>query len=347
MSRTMKAAVFTEKEKVVVQEVPIPVPGPGEILVRQYACALCTMEQRVFKGILDLPYPSSWGHEVSGVVAEIGPDTQTLLKPGDHVVLGAPIFCGECHYCIKGLEGKCLQKFSLPVRDGILGFFGMAEYSVNDSNRVFKVSADVPFEEAAFAEPIACTIQSAQKLNIQQGDTVVVIGAGTMGLLNVFISKLQGAKVIVSEVSAARRNKALELGAFATIDPMDKTPVGEQIMQLNDGRKAEAVIVAIGNDAANKDAMEMVGDHGMVMLFASAHPGTPLSIDPNLIHKRSICITGVTGKNQADLYQAAALLSSKAIQTASLVEARYPLEKVQEAMEFASNNETYRVILTM
>lgn len=306
------------------------------------------MEQRVFKGIINLPLPSSWGHEVSGVVEAMGPNTKTLLKPGDHVALGAPVFCGECSNCIRGYEGKCLQKFSLPTQvEGFSGLFGMAEYSVMETNRVFKVSPEVPFEEAAFVEPIACTIQSAQKLNVQYGDTVVVIGAGTMGILNLWVSNLRGAKVIVSEVNDARRKKALELGAFAGINPLDKATVEEQLLALNDGRKADAVIVAIGNDAANQDALKMVADNGIVMLFASAHPGTPLSIDPNVIHSRGIWITGVTGKNQADLYQAAALLSSRQIRTSPLIERKFPLEKAQEALELAANNETYRVILTM
>lgn len=91
----------------------------------------------------------------------------------------------------------------------------------------------------------------------------------------------------------------------------------------------------------------MVGNNGKVMLFASAHPGTPISIDPNVIHRQGIWITGVTGKNQADLYQAAALLSSGQIKPEPLIEAKYPLEKAEEALEFASNNETYRVVLTM
>lgn len=347
MAKTMRAAVFTEVGKVVIQEMPIPTPGPGEVLVRQHACALCTVEQRIFKGIIEFPFPSSFGHEVSGVIEAIGPDTKTLLKPGDHVVLGASEFCGECHNCIKGIEGKCLQKRSMPQSNGIFGIFGMAEYAVTQSKRVFKVSPDIPFEETALAEPIACVLHSARKLDLQYGDTVVVIGAGTMGMLNVLVSNLRGAKVIVSEISESRRAKALEMGAFAVINPLDKVSVLDQLLPLNDGRKADAVIVAIGNDAANKDALNIVADNGKVMLFASAHPGVPLTLDPNPIHSRGIWITGVTGKNQIDLSDAAALLSSGQIKTTPLIEKKYPLENSQEAFEFASNNETYRVVLTM
>jgi L-iditol 2-dehydrogenase len=343
VAKTMKAAVIVAKEKVDIMDLPIPEPGPGEILVRQKACALCTVEQRVFKGIIN-HYPGCWGHETSGIVEKIGPGTTTMLKPGDHVALGAPYFCGECHFCINGKEENCLQSFDMLEIGGIKGIFGMAEYSVVQSKRAFKVAEDIPFTESCLVEPLACVLKNVNMLNVNYGDTAVVIGAGTMGMLNVMALNQRGAKVIVSELSPSRRKKALELGAFAAIDPTS-SPVEEQIRAINDGRGADIVVTAIGNDKANQDALKMVEKHGRISFFASAHPGVPLSVDPNFLHRTSVCLTGTTGKNQKDLYQAAQLISSRKINVAALAEAVYPFKETEKALTRAANEETYRIIL--
>lgn len=343
MAKTMKSAVIVDIGKIEMMDLPIPEPGPGEVLVRNRACALCTVEQRVFKGVIK-SYPGCWGHETSGVVEKVGPNSKTFLKPGDHVAMGAPYFCGECHFCIQGKEENCLQKFGGLEIGGIRGIFGMSEYSVVESKRAFKVADDIPFTQSCLVEPLACSIKNVNMLNVSFGDTAVVIGAGTMGMLNLMALSLRGARVIVSEISAERRAKAMELGAFAAIDPL-ASPIEEQVRQLNDGRGADIVVTAIGNDQANLDALKIVEKHGRISLFASAHPGTPMPVDPNFIHRSSVCITGTTGKNQRDLYQAAQLISSKRINVAPLVEEIYPFSKSTEALTRAANEETYRIVL--
>jgi len=348
MSKTMKAAVIVEPGKLEVREISVPQPEEGEVLIRQHAVALCTMEQRVYNGVLKgLPYPGCWGHEVSGTVAAIGPNTETSLQVGDHVVLGDGIFCGECYYCAKGFDAACSStKTALPKYDGVVGMFGMAEYSVTESKRAVKVARDIPFEEACFAEPISCAVQSANKLDAKLGETVVVIGAGTMGLLNVMVSKLRGAKVVVSEIDETRRQKALAVGADAVINPLDGD-IREKFLAANDGRGADAVIVAIGNAKAVDDSFKLVAPQGKIMLFASAHPDFTVPVSSNLVHRSGIWITGTTGKNHKDFWEAALLLSSKAIRPQLLIEDTYPIEQAEEAIKRASAGGTYRIIITM
>ncbi|MTI94605.1 MAG: zinc-binding dehydrogenase [Firmicutes bacterium] len=346
MTKTMKAGVMTAPYEFEIRELPVPEPGPGEVLIRQRAVALCTMEQRVYTGVKKFPYPGCWGHEVSGVVEKIGPDCQTDLQVGDHVALGVPYFCGECDNCSKGLEEHCVKKAPLPKIDGVVGLFGMAEYMVIASKRALKISKDIPFEQAALTEPLACVLQGIKKVNVRLGDTVVVIGAGTMGLLNVLAAKSSGARVIVSELDAGRREKALKLGADAVINPAEED-VEVRVQELNEGKKAEAVIITIGNKHANDDAIKMVANYGSVLYFASAHPGEPLDINPNLIHDTGIALTGVKGKNLRDMWDAAALISKGIISTAELIEETQPLADAKAALDKASNNATYRIVLTM
>ncbi len=353
MSIKSRAVVIIEPRKVEIREVKVPEPKVGEVLIRQHACAICTMEQRMYAGITDWGYGGIWGHEVSGVVEAIGPGTVTELKVGDHVARGGSGGCGTCYYCSLGLNRLCTvsgtgRARALDAESGkhIEGSFGMSEYAVADVRSVVKMSPDLSFEEASFVEPVACVTQSTNKLGLKIGQTVVVIGAGTMGTLNMMLAKIRGAYVVVSDLDAARRQKALQLAAHAEIDP-SKGDVAEQLKALNGGRGADVVITAVGNKAVNEDALRMVGPEGKIMLFASAHPAAPLTLDPNVVHRTGICVTGSVSKNREDIYQAGILLSKRLINVAPLIETTLPVEKADEALALASDSNTYRVVLTM
>lgn len=352
MSITSRAAVIVEKGKVEVQAIDIPAPKQGEVLVRQKAVALCTLEQRFFSGVFP-KYPGVWGHEVSGIVEAIGPDTYTPLKVGDHVARGCGSSCGECYFCAMGQDAKChLEQLRLKNQqhslrpDGIMGIFGMSEYSVVDPKNLVSISKDIPFERAALSEPVACAVSSANKLNIEMGQTVVIIGAGAMGIANILVSKCRGAFVVVSELNPARRQKALEAGAHATLDPTVGN-IDEQLKKINDGRLADAVIVTIGLGPANEDAMRLAAPHGTVMLFASAHPATPVTVDPNVVHRSGICITGSTSKNRKDLVQASLLIARGIIDVEPMIEKVFPLDQAQFAFLEAMKPENYRIIVQM
>jgi len=353
MSIKSRAVVMVEPRKIEIREVEIPEPKTGEVLVRQRACSLCTMEQRMYAGITDWGYGGVWGHEVAGVVEAIGPGTKTELKVGDHVARAGTGSCGACHYCSVGLTRLCVvagggRSKAIDPETGkeIIGSFGLSEYAVSDVESLVKMSPDLAFEEASFVEPVACVVQSTNKLDIKLGQTVVVIGAGTMGLLNMMLARLRGAFVVVSDLDPARRKKALELAAHAELDP-EKGDIVEQLKALNDGRGADAVITAVGNKAVNDDALRLVGPEGTIMLFASAHPAAPLELDPNMVHRTGINVTGVVSKNRLDMYQAGVILSKRLIDVKPLIETTFPLEKVEDALALASFNNTYRVVVTM
>lgn len=352
MSINSRAAVIVEKNHAEVRTIDIPAPRSGEVLVRQRAAALCTVEQRFFTGVFPI-YPGVWGHEVAGVVEAIGPDTYTPLKVGDHVARGGGSACGECYECAMGRDSLCaVEKQRLKAQqksdrpDGIMGIFGLSEYASVDPHNLVKMSDQVPFEHAALAEPIACAVSSANKLNIELGQTVVVIGAGAMGLANVLVARSRGAFVVVSDLDPKRREHALKAGAHAVLDPQAGDIVG-QLKAMNDGRAADVVIVAIGLKPANDDALKLLAPGGKMMLFASAHPAEPLPIDPNQVHKSSIWITGSTSKNRKDLYQASLLISRGIINVQPMIEKTIPLEQAQRAFEEAIKPDTYRIVVTM
>lgn len=352
MTIKSRAAVITEKGRVEVRTIDIPEPKQGEVLIRQKAAALCTLEQRFFSGVLPV-YPGVWGHEVSGIIEAIGPGTETPLKVGDFVARGCGSACDQCYVCAMGQDSKCaveqrrLKEQQTSNRpDGIKGIFGISEYSVVDPRNLAPMAKDIPFEQAALAEPIACAVSGVNKLDIELGQTVVVIGGGAMGLANVFVAKNRGAFVVVSELNPERREKALACGAHAVLDPAQGN-IADQLKSINDGRLADVVIVTIGLKPANEQALQLAAPNGKIMLFASAHPSEPLTIDPNVIHRTGITITGNTSKNRKDLIQASLLISRKIIDVRPMIEKVVPLEEAQYAFEEAVRPDTYRIIISL
>jgi len=352
MSVKSRAAIIVGKGRIEVREIDMPAPGRGEVLVRQKAVALCTLEQRFFTGVFP-SYPGCWGHEVSGVVEAIGPDTCTPLTVGDHVARGGGDACGECYECAMGADSQCpaekerlknQQNLSRP--DGISGIFGMSEYASVNPRHLVKMAGRIPFEDAALAEPIACAVAGANKLDIELGQTVVVIGAGAMGLANVMVARARGAFVVVSDLDPKRREYALEAGAHAVLDPAGED-IDRQLKAINDGRGADVVIVAIGVKPANDDALRLLAHGGKMMVFASAHPAVPIPIDPNMVHRSGVWITGSTSKNRKDLYQASLLISRGIINVKPMIERVMPLDQAQQAFEEAVKKDTYRIVVTM
>ncbi len=331
---TMKVAVVTDVRQVELQEVPKPTPGAGEVLVQTKACGLCTWEQRTYSGVdKETRRPFAGGHEYAGVVAEIGEGTKTDLKIGDRVAPGPP-----------PVGAHDLDRYRMEYA-GLWGPMGLSEYKAVPVGSVYSLAPDLSFEEGCFTEPIACVIHSARKLKMSLGQDVVVIGAGPMGMLNMLIAKRHGVRVIVSEVDEKRNAYALELGADATVNPK-KEDAPERILELTGGRGADMVIVAIGNHQANLDALKMVAEFGTVMFFASAHPPTELSIDPNFIHRKQVTLTGARHPSTDGFEAASRLLGKRLIDVRPLIQQKVPLENIKDAFELAIQPDTYRVIVT-
>lgn len=339
----MRAGVLVAPRAVELREFALPRPGPGQVLVRVRATALCTWEQRTYQGIQDIKTPFVGGHETSGVVADVGEGVSSVAH-ADHVTLG-PVACDECYYCRRGCASRCeshLGRFSL---DGAWGPWGLAEYKLVPSRAAFRIPLDLSFEEASLAEPISCVVHSVRALQPELADDVVVIGAGPMGLLNMLVLKRRGARVIVCELDQLRRQKAAQLGAGVVLDPNDGDFVA-QVRDLTEGRGADAVVAAVGSAQVDTLAFEMVGKTGKVVMFASAHPSPDLAVDHNRVHKDEIDVLGVESKSVQDFAIAVRLLSQRLIDVRGLIDRCVPLAELETAFELAVRPDTYRIVVT-
>lgn len=346
MIEMMKAAVFTDSEKIQIKEIKKPIPKKNELLVKLKSCAICTWEQRVYQGINKVDFPFIGGHEMSGIIEKIGEDVDTdRWELGERVVIGLLNSCGDCHYCRMGQHGIC-EKFDhsnvvggLPIK----GMGGFSEYLAVSPNNLFKINSDISFEKASFTEPLSCVIHSIERGDINIGDDVVIIGGGIMGMFHLLLAKRQAARVILSEPNEKRRKLALRLGADEVINPLKEKPV-ERIKVLTEGRGAQVVFVTTAKSQIAKQSIDMAGKLGKVVIYSSYHPDNPVNFSPNSIHKNMVSIVGTANSNILDFEKSIKLLSHKIIDPTPFISSIYPLVECEKALQEAIKPMNYRII---
>ena len=347
MGEKMKAAVITDERKVEILEIEKPVPREGEILVNIKACALCTWEQRTFLRIVKMPLPFLGGHEMAGVIEAVGEGVDEEEFPiGQRVTIRSFNSCGRCYYCRQGKENLCINthKPQPGPRREIDGPGGLGQYLVVRPQDIFKLPNDLPFEYGAFTEPLACVVNSMEQAQVELGNDVVIIGAGIMGLLHVMVSKLRGARVIVSEPDAERRELAKEVGADILIDPAKEDFV-ETIKSLTEGRGADVIFNTTAIAKVAEEAVNGLGKTGRVVMYSSIHPDEPISVSPNWIHNTQVVITGAVSPPIEAFHTSSILLSKRLIVPEKLISKKFPLEEAQKAFEEAIKPDTYRIVV--
>ena len=339
----MLAAVVTDVGKTAIMEFDRPEPGPGEVLVKIRACALCTAEQRVFRGITNPPKPYIGGHEASGTVEGLGERLAGSWKIGDRVALRTYPSCGVCYYCRKGYGNQCENVSK--IRSRFAANAGLCEYIVLPEFQLFRISDNVSFEQGALCEPISCVLHSIDKCKIDFGDDVVIIGAGIMGILHTQFAKMRGARVIVAEIDEKRRQIARSMGADVVFSPLDVDQV-EYVKSLTEGRGADAVVNTTSVYEVAGQAIGMSGKLGRTIMYASQHPDEPVPVKLGQMHSRETELIGTISPAINDFRRAAKLLCMGAIHTDEIITDVVPMEQVQRAFESAVPG-AYRIIVRM
>jgi L-iditol 2-dehydrogenase len=345
-ARTMTRAVITGPKQVVLEQIPIPEVDPRQILVRMRASALCTWEQRTFAGIETWPYPLVGGHEYSGVVEAIGSAVEVPgLAVGDQVAVSGLKRCGQCYSCRHGMDNLCDNSRSHRVPGQPWGPGGFGEYVVAEGHQVYKVGPDATPEEAALTEPLACVIHDMKRHPVRANDVVVIAGAGIMGLLHLVMARRTPSFVIVSEPERVRREKALELGASAVIDPSTED-YATRVTELSSGRGANVTYVAIGSPRAIEAAVAGAAKRGVVSVYASVHPSTEtIALPPNRFHHQEITLSGSYSQERDDFMASAELIGRREIDVRPLISKTFPLSRLADAFEVALQKDAYRVLV--
>jgi 2-desacetyl-2-hydroxyethyl bacteriochlorophyllide A dehydrogenase len=324
----MRAAVFHGPDDLRVEEVERPTAGPGEVLLQVQRCGICGTDSHIVRGHFPAPnLPLIIGHEFSGTVVEIGSGV-THVEPGDRATADINIACGTCYFCRHGSKLFCPYVRQLGVHDA----GGMAEYVAAPAGNVYKLPDSMPFDHAAFIEPLACAIHGQDRIGVDVGETVLVIGAGPMGLAHVAMSRLHGAaRVIVSEPDPARRERAHKLGSDVEVDPLSGGL--DDVMQATDGRGADVVIEAVGSARTYTQAIELARRGGRVLAYGAAPADATIEVRPFEIYSKELTIVGSYAGTYETWPKAIDLISNGRFDPNELIDSVRPLSDVMAAIE--------------
>ncbi len=328
----MKACIFHEPGRISVEDVPDPRPGPGELLLRVGAAAICYSDIRVYRGLKKARPGVIPGHETAGVIVEAG-EGVSQFRPGERVAICPILACGHCPFCLQGKRNRCLSRKTLGYEEN----GGLAEYMLVPREllalgHVFPVPEGLSLETAALMEPLACVLDSLETCRVVPGSSLLVVGAGPMGLLHLMLARVMGAgPVIVSEPDAGRRDYARRFGASLILDPGDGN-VAEAVMEATGGLGADAVVVTAGLPEVLEPSLELVRLQGSLSLFGGFPPETHVPLDPNIIHYRELALTGSQNAT-TDQYRRALRLLPLMPQVAQLTTHRFPIEDAVKTYE--------------
>jgi L-iditol 2-dehydrogenase len=335
---TMEAAVYRGLNDVHLEEVPVPEIGTGEILVRVHTCGICGTDlKKIATGSHSAP--RIFGHETSGVVAKVGEGVQKF-SIGDRVVVFHHIPCGECFYCRHKTFAQCATYKKVGCTAGFeASGGGFAEYvRVMDwivEKGTVRIPDGVSFEQACFLEPVNTCIKGIETLRLQAGETVLVMGQGPIGLILATLAKRAGARVITSDLHAARLTMASSFGLNLTIDA-SKTDAVQTVRGMTEGRGADAVILAVGGNALVRPAMDAARPGGRVLLFAQTVHGEA-TIDPAAVCVDEKALLGSYSASVELQEESVRFVMNHEMDLERLISHRFPLQNSVEALKLAAH----------
>src|ERR1017187_3874287 len=338
----MKAVVYRGINDMRVETVPVPAIGLGEILVKVASCGVCGTDlKKIHTGSHSAP--RIFGHEMAGTIVAAG-NTVTRFAVGERVVVHHHVPCGECYYCRKKTPAQC----SLYKKVGVTAGFepsggGFAEYIrvmdwIAASRGVVPIPDGVPFEQAAFLEPVNTVLKGVKLLNLAADDTVLVIGQGSIGLMHAVLASRTGARVLTSDLYPERHAIAAKFGLRHPIHAATENVV-ERVLAETEGRGVDAVILAVGGNALIKTAMDAVRPGGKVMLFAQTQHGEA-TIDPAAVCVDEKTLLGSYSSSFSILDEVTGLVLDgyrNGFDLTQLISHRFQLEQAVEAIEIASH----------
>jgi L-iditol 2-dehydrogenase len=345
--RTMQAAVYRAPDDVRTETIPVPEIGPGEVLVRIDTCGVCGTDlKKIHTGSHSAP--RVFGHEMAGTIAAIG-DGVKGFAVGDRVMAFHHFPCGECFYCRKQTFAQCELYKHVGATAGLgeASGGGFAQYirvmdwivgdGVTPAGLVL-IPHDIPFEQAAFIEPVNTCFKAIHLLNLQPDDTVLVIGQGSIGILLAALAAQTGATVLTSDMYPERHAIAAQYGLHHPLDA--RGDVMAAAKAATEGRGADVALVAVGGDKLIATAMEAIRPGGRVMLFASTQHSAA-TFDPAVVCMDEKTLMGSYSSSFAIQQEAIDLVidgyRTGKFDLTKLISHRFPVEQAAEAIHVASN----------
>ncbi|GBE56051.1 MAG TPA: alcohol dehydrogenase [Euryarchaeota archaeon] len=337
----MKVAVYYTNSDVRIEEMPKPEIGEGELLVKVMASGICGSDVMEWYRVKKAPLVL--GHEVAGIVEEVGKGVKGF-QMGDRVVVTHHVPCDVCHFCSSGVETMCETLRTTKFYPG-----GFAEYlrvpKINVEKGTLRLPPDISFEEGTFVEPLGCVVRGQRKIGVETGQTVLVLGSGISGLLHIQLAKARGVgRVIATDVNPFRLNAAKELGADVVINAKDDVPA--RVLEENNGKPVDRVIVCTGAPSAIKQAFSAVDRGGTILFFAPTEKGVEIPIHVDELWMNEVTLTTSYGAVKKDLERALELIEKGEINVGDMITHRLKMSETEKGFKiFTDGRDSIKVII--
>lgn len=347
----MRAIIFKRAGQYAYEERPVPqIRDPEDVLLKVLGVGICGTDLHV---LMDPPkHPAKpdiiFGHEYCGEVVRTG-GAVDWLHPGDRVIVDPHPPCGHCQNCRSDRPGQCTTLYSQQdtpwpehgVTRGLFADGALTSYTCVPAHSVYKISKETPWHLAALAEPLSCAGYAIEKLNIQAGETVCVLGAGPMGLLFTALAKANGAtKIIVSEPHAFRREKALKCGATRVVDPT-KEDLKACCLEETDGLGVDHCIEAVGQMLPS--AIDVIRPGGKVLMFGHDETAAPPIRLAEIVRKEAQIFGGFLGKYYFE--KTARIIESGILPLEEIVTHKLPLSEYEEGLALLRAGKALKVVI--
>jgi L-iditol 2-dehydrogenase len=341
----MRAVRYAGPRDVRVDDLPVPEIGAEEILVRVRACGLCATDVKTYaRGHPMFPPGSVLGHEVSGVIARIGPAVKGWHE-GERVVVAPYVPCGECHRCSRGHFTLCTNLHLSALQPGGLSEFVRVPAPTVDEG-LLRIPAALTFEEAALSEPLGCVYHGFEAMDAQPGASLLIVGDGPMGLMQAMVARAFGFYPIVLSGMIPKRMELAAGVADFVVDVRNQN-LGAELDRLTGSSEMDAIVVSAGTLAAAETGLAHLGTGGVMNLFAGTPSGTEIKVDIHGLHYKEQHVLGTFGLAPRHFRRAVDALGSREVDVRSIITRRTTLDKVQDALEAALLYEGVKTVVTL
>lgn len=333
----MKVSMWYNNNDIRLEEIPTPAPGPGEMLVKVISCGICGSDVVEWYRLPRAPLVQ--GHEVGVQVVETGVGV-TKYKKGDRLFIAPKIPCLKCRYCLRGHYAQCKE-----VKERLPG--GYAEYILVPKDFVMRgahlLPDNVSYDQSTFIEPLACVVRAQKLASMEEGNIVLILGAGMSGLLHTKLAKHKKCKVIVTDINKKRLELAKRFGADHVLDAASDVP---KRLISTVGRKADIIIVTTSSVQALDQAWETVDMGGVVVLFTVPGPDKDVVVPVNDFWRKEIRILTSYYAGPQDFEESLDLISSESIIVDDLITHRLPLKDTAKGFKMVlEGRESLKVII--
>ena len=344
---TMNANVYYGPGDIRTERVPMPECGADEILTKVDACAVCGTDLKTYlHGNPRIKPPKIMGHEFTAIVETVGEEVEDF-RVGQRIVMATSVSCGACPYCSRGLRNLCLNlaPMGFSCDGGMAGYITIPSQALKNGH-VVKVPEGVKAKHASLAEPVSCAVNACGNCRIGQGDAVLVIGAGPMGIINACVASHFGAeKIMVAETNPVRLDQARAFGFELLIDP-NLEDLQEAVLDFTGGIGSDVVIVAAPAKEPQVQALDLVRKQGTVCLFASLPANDSiLSLDSRKIHYNEIQLIGSSDSTPAHVARAVEMMTSGQMPIEKIATHVLALEDIFTAFDLMQSGKALRVVL--